>query len=217
MTLDRLAPSGGHAGRRRIPPSYTDGVRRHEADGAQAAVPAPRAPARLRPAGPALLALQRSAGNAAVARAMTVQRDAPLGEKIEAGLVLGPDIFEAKEIAGEALAKAQSTGLPGLENGPADAFRHCYWNARMSMVFGVSKTKKIADNHERYGAGSPGATAMDYHNNHVGRSLGAKTPEAAESACFDKLATGDLRVLDDAGNPVPSTGQSGERAKTWKN
>ena len=164
---------------------------------------------------PSLLALQRLAGNAAVAR-LAVQREAPLVEKVEAVLTLGTDVTKARDVANEALAKAREVGLPGRENGPADAFRHCYWNARMTMEFGATKAKKIADTHERYGNGDPGATAMDYHNNHVGRSLGATTPAAAESACFDKLASGDLRVLDDAGAPTPSTGTSGPRAKTWK-
>ena len=61
-----------------------------------------------------------------------LRQKASWGEKLEAGWLAGPiDAKRGGELAIEALKSAQKTGLPGLHNGAADAWRHCYWNCRM--------------------------------------------------------------------------------------
>ena len=57
----------------------------------------------------------------------------PLGldwqEKVEAVKSVGiPGAMSANDAATQALKDAQNSGIPGLHNGPADAFRHCVWS-----------------------------------------------------------------------------------------
>lgn len=74
--------------------------------------------------------------------------------------------------ASAATAAAQSSGLSGAHNGRQDAFRHCYWNARMRIGHGQDKAKEFADRHEE----SPGQPSyektMDLNNNAIGRNVG---------------------------------------------
>src|SRR5688572_16047328 len=73
---------------------------------------------------------QQAAGAPMVARAS-------FWEKLFAVASTDPiTAYRASEIATESLAAAQATGLPGLHNGPADAWRHCYWNCRMAQTVG---------------------------------------------------------------------------------
>lgn len=124
------------------------------------------------------------------------------GEIFDAVIGVGPfDAYRARQIANEALAAAQRTGLPGLHNGPADAWRHCYWNCRMTAVLGADQAETIANNHEAHGGGPANENAMDTFNNAVGRACGSAN---CDSCCQGKLDTGSLRVLDGTGGIVPS-------------
>jgi RHS repeat-associated protein len=52
-----------------------------------------------------------------------------------------------------------------------DAFKHCCWSAILTWAFGERAAKTLTDAHERYGGDTP--SSIDYHNNRVGRWIGA--------------------------------------------
>lgn len=124
------------------------------------------------------------------------------GEKWDAFWGVGPwDAYKAKKLAEKALSEAERTGLPGLGNGPADAWRHCYWNCTMTGEIGAGQAKFVADNHEKHGGGPANQNTMDYHNNDKGRSCGGKN---CDTCCQTKLDSGELRIVDATGAVVPS-------------
>lgn len=129
------------------------------------------------------------------------------GEKWDAFWSAGPiDSYRANELAQEALAAAQQTGLPGLHNGPADAWRHCYWNCRMVEVIGKEDAEDIAENHEEHGGGPVVENTMDKWNNEEGR----KCSGGCDNCCQSKLDAGKLWVLYGgklgASKPTPRKG-----------
>ncbi|EAU82850.1 secreted protein [Coprinopsis cinerea okayama7 len=71
-----------------------------------------------------------------------------------------------------------------LHNGRGDAFRHCYWNARMVIDIGATKAKEIADNHEIYSDGPNEEKLMDYANNDTGRRIGGIAYGANKNAKY---------------------------------
>jgi hypothetical protein len=126
------------------------------------------------------------------------------GEKWDAFTGVGPwDAYKAKSLADRALTRAQETGLPGLHNGPADAWRHCYWNCTMTAEIGEDQAKIIADNHEIHGGGPAIESQMDYHNNHEGRACGGVD---CDQCCQGRLDAGQLRIIDEVnGTLIPSS------------
>ncbi|KAG2017449.1 hypothetical protein CC2G_006959 [Coprinopsis cinerea AmutBmut pab1-1] len=91
-----------------------------------------------------------------------------------------------------------------LHNGKGDAFRHCYWNARMAIDLGVARAKTIADNHEESAENNPPAEkAMDLANNETGRAIGASAAGAnkeekysnAEAECLRRAREDELVTL----------------------
>jgi RHS repeat-associated protein len=122
---------------------------------------------------------------------------------------VGPvDALTGYNISQRALADAQNSGLPGLHNGPADAFRHCLWSCRMTQALGGEQAKLIADQHEEAGARQgqrPDEAMMDYANNHAGRQCGTQPgpngqmPNCYDS-CMDLLFNGKLFGL--GGKPM---------------
>lgn len=124
------------------------------------------------------------------------------GEKWDAFWGVGPwDAYKASELAKKALSAAQATGLPGIHNGPADAWRHCYWNCIMTAEIGADQAKTIADNHEKHGGGPKIENDMDLHNNERGRACEGKN---CDGCCQGKLDKGDLRVIE-SGKLKPSS------------
>ncbi|MEU4562195.1 hypothetical protein AB0F72_27745 [Actinoplanes sp. NPDC023936] len=73
-------------------------------------------------------------------------------------------------------------GGDGFYDGYPDAFRHTYWNARLTQRFGEAWTEQFTTAHERVPAADPVTVAMDLHNNKVGRQIGATHRTAARSA-----------------------------------
>ncbi|MFJ6415783.1 DUF6973 domain-containing protein [Paeniglutamicibacter sp. NPDC091659] len=55
-----------------------------------------------------------------------------------------------------------------LHNGKGDAFRHCYWNARMTKSMGSNYAGIIATNHEDVNKGPAKERSMDLKNNATG-------------------------------------------------
>ncbi|NMA78051.1 MAG: hypothetical protein GX960_12485 [Actinomycetales bacterium] len=84
-----------------------------------------------------------------------------------------------------------------LHNGKGDAYRHCYWNARMTISIGKSGAMKIASNHEAIGGGPANEKSMDLANNETGRSIGAaqKTYAKSHTQCKSSANSGKLVTL----------------------
>jgi hypothetical protein len=120
----------------------------------------------------------------------------------------GPlDAYRGKRLATEALAAAQQTGLPGLHNGPADAWRHCYWNCRMVEEINAEDAADIASNHEAHGGGAAIENEMDTHNNEVGQSCSGG---GCAACCQNHLDSGRLWIIDESrGQIVRSSRVSG--------
>lgn len=99
---------------------------------------------------------------------------------------------DAAELAAQNMFPANS-----LHNGKGDAFRHCYWNARMTIELGAGNAKSIADNHENGSDGPAAEKSMDLANNASGRSIGASagTYAKAKEACRVAAVNGKLVTL----------------------
>lgn len=112
--------------------------------------------------------------------------------------------FAARSHANVASSSAQSLfPAASLHNGKGDAYRHCYWNARMAIDIGNEKAKAIGDAHE---AGSDGPQAeknMDLTNNATGRSIGTSASggskdakyTSASNTCRQRAQNGQLVTL----------------------
>lgn len=104
---------------------------------------------------------------------------------------------QARNHANAAASAAASIYPKSLHNGKGDAFRHCYWNARMTKDFGSSLAYKIATNHENVSSGPARERAMDLANNREGRNVGVKASSmtAAYNMCKWRADTGRLKTL----------------------
>jgi RHS repeat-associated protein len=138
----------------------------------------------------------------------------------------GEYIYENSEAS---LDAAGNSGLIGMRDGLADAYRHTLWNALNTRDVPYDKAKNFADLHEEAaGDGDPQATKMDYYNNYYGRQLGVKckglTNDEVGEKVMQALQNGKLKVIrgdiftftmpstgdvmrafiatDDAGNPI---------------
>lgn len=82
------------------------------------------------------------------------------------------------------------------KNGKANAFRHALWNIEICQgSFGVTKNvgksiywaKKITDLHEKMAPNAKLETAMDLHNNEIGRMLFMSIADRNESNVVDYI------------------------------
>ena len=117
---------------------------------------------------------------------------------------------------------AYNTGLPGLEDGPADAFGHSLFNALNTQTVGESFTKELGDAHEEdRPTQKKSAKKMDLHNNEVGREVGKDNPDASvmelATALLDKMEDGELVSIDSKGNVVKTKLSKGDKSKILKN
>jgi hypothetical protein len=105
-------------------------------------------------------------------------------------------ISTIKENADKALAEARRQFRGGQHNGPADAFRHCYWSALLARDIGPDNAKTFTDAHEAYGANPAGEKAMDLHNNAAGIAIGRANPNATDAVLVGQclLAVNDGRL-----------------------
>lgn len=109
----------------------------------------------------------------------------------------GPiDALQARSDAQTALRDTRATRLPGLHNGPADAWRHCYWSCLMTHSIGAQQARTVADTHEEFGGNPANELTMDLHNNAEGRACGAGVPDCA-TCCHGKLTGGGLLIIPD--------------------
>jgi hypothetical protein len=93
-----------------------------------------------------------------------------------------------------------------LSDGHTDAFRHAYWNARMTQQFGSDWAKQYATAHEAVDGtvnNSAVREAMDLYNNEVGRAIATANPNASPAEIADKvkaaLDRGELVVVNQSG------------------
>lgn len=106
-----------------------------------------------------------------------------------------------------ALDAAKATGLPGLKDGRGDAFRHCYWSARMTIGHGVDKAREFGERHEDGSAANE--RQMDSSNNGTGRSIGITTARDPQNSyswanleCKIRAERGELLVINNQGKVV---------------
>jgi hypothetical protein len=145
-----------------------------------------------------VLALQRTAGNAAVTGLIGVPVQRGVGEAIEQIIGVGPlDTLTARDDAIEAREAAESSGLRGAIDGPQDAFRHALWNCLMTLSIGAAQARQVATTHEDQADTHPNVTAMDEHNNVWGRLLAKKAKDRSEcrQLVMGALRSGDLLII----------------------
>lgn len=93
---------------------------------------------------------------------------------------LGFEALKFRDVAEEAHGTAETAFEgQGFNDGHADAFRHAYWNARMTQEFGEEWTADYAVAHERIEGNPADRAAMDLHNNEIGREIGRANPDAS--------------------------------------
>ena len=114
---------------------------------------------------------------------------------------IGPwDAFRTNLDASDASAVTKNSKLPGIHNGEADAFRHCYWSCIMTIRMGEAQAKSVGDTHEEYAKNTQpkNEEIMDLHNNEQGRKCGllSKSKDECNKGCISKLDSGDLWYID---------------------
>lgn len=128
-----------------------------------------------------------------------------------------------QQIRDEAFAAADARyPSPDQNDDQNDAFRHTYWNARLTQEFGADWAQRYATAHEAIPGNPAAREGMDLYNNEVGRSIGAAHPESSpdELARYVREAVdgGRAVVLDSSGDLAYSdqvrpedTGQPSDR------
>ena len=104
----------------------------------------------------------------------------------------------ARDHAKAATAEAKERySADSQRNGIGDAYRHCYWNARMTVGMGESAAKGFADRHEETPGQPVAEREMDLHNNAAGRQVGVESKGYASAAagCGRLADGGGLRTL----------------------
>ncbi|CAF1414764.1 unnamed protein product [Rotaria magnacalcarata] len=143
--------------------------------------------------------IQAAPTSQVVDKAWGEPRGSTLVEGVKCLFLVGPfDCAKAKTNADVAAAEAQNSyPAQTLHNGIGDAFRHCYWNALMTISIGRDQAKKVADLHEDNNTTGPlEERAMDLKNNEIGRQVGSesKTTDEARAKCADHVETGYLQL-----------------------
>ncbi|WP_143875944.1 DUF6973 domain-containing protein [Nocardia fluminea] len=91
-----------------------------------------------------------------------------------------------------------------FQDNHADAFRHAYWNARLTEEFGPEWTEEYTTKHEGREDNRMGREAMDLYNNELGRKIATENPGIGSAALQNKIIeswnNGDGVVIDQNGN-----------------
>lgn len=110
----------------------------------------------------------------------------PIGTKTQTANALGKpgwQVFTAYRSAQNSLARAQEKFPRNvLHNGPGDAWRHFRWNYSMAKTMGAPAAQDFANAHEVSSPNEPAESAMDLHNNAMGRAFGIDPKYAKLSA-----------------------------------
>jgi hypothetical protein len=111
------------------------------------------------------------------------------------------------EIRKEALA-AGNAAYPSVDGNDDhnDAFRHTYWNARLTQEFGADFAERFTTAHEALPVNQGPREAMDLHNNEIGRQIALAhphaTPEELKQLVGDAVRRGDTVVIGQQGQLV---------------
>lgn len=130
--------------------------------------------------------------------------------RIAASLTLQGRASEFKSVRDEAFQRADDAypqpsdwadGKVNWKNlGHNDAFRHTYWNARMTQVFGENTAQEFATAHENDKDNEDYREAQDLYNNELGRKIGRENPNATPEELAEKIkqaiTNGDAIVVD---------------------
>jgi hypothetical protein len=130
---------------------------------------------------------------------ITAPRPTPTGHSVLSRVDI-PGWDCPRRIAGLALRQAQLSGLPGLHNGPADAYRHCWWSCEMVRQCSWTSAYVAGTGHELTDWTAV-ESDMDLNNNAQGRDCGGDASASCDHCCRDRLARGRLTVM--------ATGQAG--------
>lgn len=136
-------------------------------------------------------------------------------------LLSGPDgplkVWEHANLTEDAKTTAETDFYNTKDDGQGDAFRHAYWNARMTQEFGAEWTETYATAHEKTGGNIPQREAMDLYNNQRGREIALANPDASpeelKQIIKDELSKGTLVVLEGKDN----TGNQHSTTLAWSN
>lgn len=71
------------------------------------------------------------------------------------------------------------SGIDHTTHSHVDAFRHTYWNARMTQEVGEEWAEGFATSHEQRPGNDRQSEAMDLHNNELGRRIAVENPGAS--------------------------------------
>lgn len=119
-------------------------------------------------------------------------------EVTKCALFVGPlDCYTAKNDADTAsLESSNLYPAETLHNGRGDAFRHCYWNALMTIHINYNQAKIIADQHENSSSGPDNEKSVDRKNNEVGRRIGISSgnENSAKLECQAAVSDGRLQT-----------------------
>lgn len=119
-------------------------------------------------------------------REVTASEAAILRELQDRHGALGLKKFQ--EIHDEAFAVADARFVsPDQNDDHNDAFRHAYWNARLTQEFGEDWTKRFTTAHESLPGNPAAREAMDLYNNEVGRSVAVANPDVSPEELADKV------------------------------
>ncbi|WP_299440392.1 PAAR domain-containing protein [uncultured Rhodospira sp.] len=128
---------------------------------------------------------------------------------------LGPlEMLSFSNIAHEAFGAADAafpkpddwsgTELEWKNLGHNDAFRHTYWNARLTQEFGAEWTERFTTAHEGIPGNEPVREAQDLYNNELGRQIAQQHPNASpdgiEAFVMRAVQNGDAIVVDQDGS-----------------
>ncbi|MEV0359015.1 hypothetical protein AB0H71_23455 [Nocardia sp. NPDC050697] len=110
---------------------------------------------------------------------------------------------EAAEVAKSAYPDLDTTeNRRSLADGHSDAFRHMYWNARMTQEFGPEWTSTFTSAHEMVGSNPAAREAMDLYNNERGREIGTQnrdaSPEELQRKVLEAIDNNRAVVLQEA-------------------
>jgi|GEM_PF-4500368 len=124
--------------------------------------------------------------------------------EVAAGLCLiyPSDLKKVADFEKQAKAMAEATKLPGRQDGPQDAYRHCVWSCIMAKFIDEHVATVAGNIHEVCVENTASAHRQDFNNNKIGRNIGLHDGDCDEG-CTGAMDNGTLWV--NATDPGPRT------------
>ena len=111
--------------------------------------------------------------------------------------------YQAQKDSGKATNSADyryAAYSNSLYRGAGDAYRHCYWNARMELHISHTSAYEFATRHESESSGND--KAMDLFNNKFGRSVG-RSKESTSTPVGSSIINCQIQASSGANTPDP--------------